>query len=185
MAALLMVAGCTGKTNGDPAPVTTTSTTVSSEGGAPPITRPELSLDKFKSDICTILSPEQVAQLGDMDPAKRKDRPGEPVCGWHPKSTSRAVSYTFAISSKTLDDYYRNKDQFPAFEAIDIAGYPAVNFAKLDLKAGDCDTIIGLGKSTALLVQTSSETGAPNYGTPCKNTEKAALLALETIKGSQ
>lgn len=179
-----MAAGCTGKTKGDPTSATTAPPTVSSEGGAPPITGLELSLDKFKSDPCTILTAGQVSQLGKMDPAKREDRPGEPVCTWNPTDIPN-VSYSVVISTKTLNDYYENKGGFSAFEATEVAGYPAVNFSQLDLKAGDCNTLIGLGKSTALLVQTTSTKGAPNYGNPCKNTEKAAALALETIKGGQ
>jgi hypothetical protein len=184
IAALVVTAGCTGKTTGDPTPVTTTNTTESSKSGAPAITGSELSLDKFKSDPCALLTSSQLSQLGERKPAERLDRPDEPVCKWRAVDIS-GVAYSLVVSAKTLDDYYENKDQFVEFLPIEVAGYPAVHFGKIDLKAGDCDTIVGLSKSTALLVQTSSTSGAPNYGTPCKNNEKAAALALETIKGAQ
>lgn len=187
MTALVVAVGCTGTTPGDAGPVVTTSETTSSENAAPSINGPDLSLDKFSGDPCTLLSAEQVAKLGGVKPGERlSDRPAGVTCRWAAASGSTEdVSYSLVVSKKTLSDYYQNKDQFPAFEPTEVAGYPAVNFGRLDLKAGDCDTIVGLSKSAALLVQTSSETGALNYGTPCKNTEKAAALALETVKGNQ
>jgi hypothetical protein len=190
-AAAGLLAGCTSKEPGDATPTpgtggntqTETTSPASSGDAAPPVTGPELSLDKFKSDACTLLSAEQIAKLGDMRPGRKSDRQGQAQCLWEPTSSSSGVPFTYTISKQTLDDYYKGKDNYPVFNPTEVAGYPAASFDGTDAKHGACTTVVALGKTTALMVQVNVRgTSTPNYTTPCVESERGAAVAVEGLK---
>lgn len=188
-AAAGLLAGCNSKEPGNPTPTpdtggnTQTPSSTSSGDGAPPVTGPELSLDKFKGDACSLLSAEQVAKLGDMEqPGEKRERQGQAQCIWQPKGTT-GVPFTFTISKSTLDEYYKGKSQYPVFTPAEVAGYPAASFDLTTGKNGNCSTVVALGKSTALMVQVNIRgADTPNYTTPCVESERGAAIAIEGLK---
>lgn len=185
-AAAGLLAGCNSKEPGNPTPTPGTggNTPTSAPGGdeAPPVTGPELSLDKFKSDPCTLLSPEQIARLGDQETGEKRDRQGQPQCIWDPKGTGGAT-FTYTISKSTLNDYYKGKSNYPVWTPTEVSGYPAASFDGTTGKNGNCSTVIALGKTTALMVQVNVQgASTPNYTTPCVESERAAALAIEGLK---
>ncbi|GLZ32141.1 hypothetical protein Lesp02_43290 [Lentzea sp. NBRC 105346] len=191
IAAAGLLVGCDSKTPGTAttAPGTggntgsPTSTSASSSGEAPPVTGTPLSLDKFKTDPCTLLTPEQITQLGDMKPGEKRDRSGQPQCIWHPKAPTGAFSFTYTFSKSTLNDYYKGKSNYPYFKPAQVSGYPAASFDGIDGVHGDCSTVVALSDKTALMVQVNMSTKtAPNYSTPCTVSEKGAAIAIEGLK---
>jgi hypothetical protein len=186
-----LLAGCNSKEPGDPTPEpgtggnTQSSTPTSSAGGeeAPPVTGPELSLDKFQSAPCTLLAAEQVAKLGDMKEGTPRDRQGQPQCVYNPKDPAGGVAVTFTFSKSTLNDYYKGKSSYPFFKPTEVSGYPAANFDGVDGASGDCGTVVALGKTSTLVVQVSvRDKSAANYKTPCGESERGAAVAIEGLK---
>ncbi|MCP2164984.1 Protein of unknown function (DUF3558) [Goodfellowiella coeruleoviolacea] len=92
---------------------------------------------------------------------------------------------TFPPAGTTLDRYYKNKAQYPAFEESEVANYPAANFDITDAKHGQCSTIVGVAKDAVFIVQASAGSDDPQYSTPCTLSAKAAEIVVNNLKGDR
>ncbi|TWP52459.1 DUF3558 domain-containing protein [Lentzea tibetensis] len=190
-AAAGLLAGCNSKEPGNAtgAPETggntQSNTPTSAPGGdeAPPVTGPEISLDKFKSAPCTLVPAEQLSKIGDLREGRPADRQGQPQCSWEPKASTGGVAFTLTISKSTLSDYYKGKSNYNYFKPTEISGYPSANFDGTEGKNGHCGTAIALGKDSTLVVQiTVRGKESPSYTTPCVESERISTVAIDGLK---
>lgn len=179
------VAACSGKDPGRPTPETTSGATETTSTSKKPASGPDLDLSKFAGDPCKLLKSDQLAQLGDFDPAKQRSNSLGPGCTWDPKDVTKGASYEITLSTKgnNLESMMKNAKTEPVFKETTVAGYPAFSSDGTNGK-GNCGTYVGTSDKEAIVVQISLEDKtAPEYQDSCSATEKVAALVIQNLKG--
>ncbi|MFI9006632.1 DUF3558 domain-containing protein [Actinosynnema sp. NPDC053489] len=186
---VVVLGGCT-STGGSPSPAATTTggaTTGSSEpegSGMPPITGPELDLSKVTA--CELLKTDQLAAHDVTKPGQSASDAAGETCQWRPQDRVLGTSFSATILKDTdgIAGYYENRDEFAEFEEIEVAGYPAFNGSKTDLKSGSCTTGVGVAKGRGFLVQSIvNDEKRPEYKNPCSVSGAIAETIVGNLKG--
>lgn len=196
---LALAAGCTTRSEGEPAPATTgvetpgSSATDGSEpsadlpsDGAPAVPDP-LDTTGFQQDPCQALTRDQSDAL-DVGPAgKRNDGPLGNGCEWaNAETRGQAVIEFLDDDPRGLSALYRaNKDGKWAYfeELTPIEGYPAVaRDLQDDRNEGYCSIVIGVTDEVAF--ETFLHLSQQNVGKkdPCEVATQVAGMALQTMK---
>ncbi|MCK2245243.1 MULTISPECIES: DUF3558 domain-containing protein [unclassified Crossiella] len=171
-------------------PTSTATTSHVNKHGAPLVTQAELDITPFVPDPCRLLSPAQLAQLG----VTVIGRPGEgrlgKFCRWIGTDTPARSDFSLNINTQLggLDRLYGRKREFPLWQPLEVAGYPAVIADDADKELGQCR--INLAVSNTVLVaaglQLRSGVGMPaDFTNPCPRVVALLDQVLVTVKSSR
>ncbi|MFD1152432.1 DUF3558 domain-containing protein [Saccharothrix hoggarensis] len=192
-----VLVGCTSVNDGTAKPVTTTNgastSTATSEskpdkpstGEAPAVTGPELDLGKL-SGPCDLLKADQLAARGITKPGAKEDDLVGPTCQWEPDDPGRGTSIggTIMTNADGLNSAYARRSQFPVFQPIEVAGYPALNTDLLDGKHGECTTSVAVAEGKAFMIQIAvNDQDSAAYTAPCSVGAEVAALVVGNLKG--
>ena len=197
---LVVVAGCTTTSEGEPLPVTTEKTTSTGDmpstssgqqlpfAGAPKVHAP-LDTGRFQQDPCRALTTEQVQSLDFPPVGEARDAPFGKACTWSNRDTGgRATVHFLDRDPRGLSaEYQAHEDGKVAFfdELPLIEGYPAiVSNLEDDRSIGRCTVVVGV--SDQVRFEVPIWLSQVNIGTkdPCEIAVMVAGLALQTMKES-
>jgi hypothetical protein len=184
--AMLLVAGCSQKNPGDANPQSNPSTaeSTSATSSANP-TGSELSVAKFASNPCGLLTADQLAQLGTFKAPETSDNPLGNKCRWGAQDILKGAAYSVIVGTKgqTFDDVAKNSQGVTVYRPTTVGGYQAVSSDATDGK-GNCTTAVGTSSKDVFVVQISIENeSAPEHADSCAATEKVAALVVQNLKG--
>ncbi|WP_086783485.1 DUF3558 domain-containing protein [Crossiella equi] len=177
----------------DPGMGGTTSAGMPSSSGnaAPALPQPEISIEKFRSDPCAILTPQQKAEaVGGLPGEVWAESKLGPACRWRAGSTPAKVSITATLDNTSggIAELFKQPKNYAVFEPVTAGGQPgAVTMFEDGRKEGDCSIQIGLTKDTLLWLSVRLGTigGAPpDFSNPCARATRFAELAIATMKAA-
>lgn len=183
----LLAAGCSTHVDGSPAPVTGVSAAPSASvpPGVPTVANP-LDASRYLKEPCAALTSVQVSQLGIT--TQPKPMPGDalgPSCTWNGFDEA-GLSVGGRFLSRGLSNLYAQhaQGQVPFFQPVaDVSGYPGVLTDSLDAQPqGKCDMVVGLRTDQVYSVQVTIEADSKDYANPCPVAQKAAEMAVSTMK---
>jgi hypothetical protein len=185
----LLAVGCSNDVNGHASPSTnmTTSTPVSGiDSSVPKVARP-LGTARFEKEPCTALKQEQLAQLGIATQPKPdlENRLG-PGCEWNAfDEVGFTVVGRFLTVGSSLSNIYKLQEQgeWPYFHPLsDVSGYPGVLLDTHERPKNTCQLVVGVRDDLIYSAQISVNSTAKAYGDPCPLLQKAAEMAVSTMK---
>src|SRR5262245_11443213 len=171
----MLMAGCSDKQSGTAQPATTTgdatsagrtTTTSTSNGGAPEIKNP-LDASKYIAQPCALLPASTLKDLNIGRPGK-PDTDSElaktvgPTCIWNSDDQPASKSYGIGLVTGNphgISDIYRGgKKAFPGyFEPTEVDGYPAAFADTADGRTGgSCNIAVGVSSSVAFRLGTDA-----------------------------
>lgn len=176
--------GCSGtKTGGNPTtpPATgaeTTSSEPTSNGSAE-----GLSIAKYVSNPCSILTASQVTTLGSV----RAPEPGTaelgPNCVWKGQDVIKNSKYTVSVTEgKNFEDMVNNVKGNPVFTDKKIDGVRAFSTSQTDASTG-CLTSLQASKTDSVTVQVATASDERATKPACQESERVAQLIISNLKG--
>lgn len=151
------VAACGSSEADSPAPPATTSAspTPPQPRLAPPVTNPR-DASAMAQRPCDLLTPEQRASFGFDQPGKRRELLGGVAqCMWTDTASTRQLTASVNTRQDRLNDGYRDREVYPLFEPIEVAGLPGA--LKQAVAGGmTCDAVVSLAESQSLEVSFSN-----------------------------
>jgi Protein of unknown function (DUF3558) len=188
-----LLAGCTGKSSGDPQPVTGDSSEQSSSSsnsndqpsnGAPKVKSP-FDTTKFADNPCSVLTQAQLQLLSIADPGKREDYGTfGPQCRWKETTTPQRLGFTIGamVNHGGLSGIFAQRNEELVEQVPDIEGFPAVHYDPLSGRSsatGGCAYAVGTSDQVAFSIAASGT----DRSNPCQWTRKVATLMMQTMKG--
>jgi Protein of unknown function (DUF3558) len=153
---------------------------------APTVSNP-LDVSKFEKSPCGLLSAAQANQI--LTVTKTDVTPGatdNPICGWENDSHD-SLSIGLIGGNGGLSTVYRqHRADSPGYfiPIPDIGGYPALFASVADLRSkGSCTLAVGVRDDEVMNLNMDYVLPAPGQGDPCQLAQKAAGLAVVTLKG--
>jgi hypothetical protein len=153
---------------------------------APTVSKP-LDVAKFEKNPCGLLSAAQANQI--LTVTRTMVTPGatdNTICGWENEGGA-GLSLGLVGGNGGLSTVYRqhNANSPGYFIPIpSIEGYPALFASVADLRSkGSCTVLLGVRDDEVMTVNMDWVVQAPGQGDPCQLAQKAAGLAVVTIKG--
>ncbi|WP_277068534.1 DUF3558 domain-containing protein [Saccharomonospora viridis] len=198
---VLAVAGCSEGVDGDAAPTSESSVSVSASpsasasaggselphSGAPAVADP-LPESALPSDPCEVLTPQQVKEaLGEgATEGERRDLDGlGPGCGWGNKKTFAVVQVGFdTVNRQGLSAAYANaKPRSAIFREVGpIEGFPAVAYKDSE-DAPRCAVVVGLADDYAISATVSLSFEKEDAGIDsCGPAERIAATVVGNLK---
>jgi hypothetical protein len=197
--AVVVVAGCTTASEGEPVPGDTIQTSSGSApsstnssdqelpfAGAPKVDHP-LDTTPFQQDPCQALTAEQTQSLTLPSSGERRDAPFGKACTWENPDTRGLVEIHFLDRDPhgLSTEYQAHEDGKTAlFEVLPpIEKFPAVVSDVFDdRKTGKCTVVVGT--SDEIRFEVSIRLSPENLGhkEPCDVGTRVAGLALQTMK---
>ncbi|MFD8494955.1 DUF3558 domain-containing protein [Amycolatopsis sp. NPDC059657] len=183
-AAGLTLAGCSHTTPGNATTAPSTSGSSSNGPVVPQVTNP-LDTTKFEQNPCDVLTKDQARELANLTTTRLDAKaPGGAICGWQDENHN---DVNFSLNrTGGLETLYRNhrSDDPGYFEPVpSVAGYPAVFASISDGRAGGtCTLSVGVSKDVAMVVSSTFFASSPNRSDPCPLVQKAAEMAIATLK---
>lgn len=198
MLAVVVIAGCTTVSPGEPVPATSTaisdspapsSTSIGQKlpyAGAPKVGDP-LDTSRFQQDPCQALTKEQTQPLGLPPSGTPRDMPLGNACEWlNRDSTGSATVHFLDRNPYGLSaEYQAHKDGKTAFfvELAPIEGYPAVATGATDGRdQGWCTVVVGVSDKISFEVPITLALDSIGKTDPCEVAAKVAGLALQTMR---
>ncbi len=181
--AIGVLAGCSDKTGGNAntAPPTAdqqTSTTPTSDGPSS-----GLSIAKFVSKPCDVLTAAQVAKLGDVKEPKTGSGSLGPTCEWAGKDVTKNSSYTvYVTQDKDVEEMVTSVKTNPIFKDKKIGDVRVIVNDSTDGTL-HCRAIIVVGKTDSVTVDVRTAAKEQASKPSCTNVESVATMAIETLKG--
>jgi hypothetical protein len=182
--ALGVLAGCTStQTGGNP-------TTASATGAEPTSSAPTsdgsatgLSIAKYVTNPCGILTADQVATLGSV----RAPEPGTgelgPSCTWKGQDVIKNSRYTISVTEgKNFDDMVSNVKDNPVFTDKKLDGVRVISTDRVNAELG-CLTSIQVSKTDSVTVQVSAAADERATKKPCPEGERVAQLIIGNLRG--
>jgi hypothetical protein len=188
LAALL--AGCSTSVGGTPTPAQSSSTASStgSSTDVPRVTSP-IDTSKFEKEPCAALMPAQLADLGiGAQPKPDLENKLGPGCTWNglDEPAGLSVTGTLLTIGGSLRNLYKKHaaGELPYFEPVpDVSGYPGALVDDLDSQPkGDCAMEVAVRDDLLYSVQVSLTPSSKSYAAPCPVAQKAAEMAISTMK---
>jgi hypothetical protein len=143
----------------------------------------------FEKAPCTTLTSEQLGQLSITTPPQPD--PGNklgPGCEWNAyDEVGLTVGGRLLTVGSSLAKLYRQHEQggLPFFQPTEVSGYPAVLTDSLDaVPKGKCSAEVGVRDDLLYSVQVTISSDSKDYANPCPVAQKAAELAISTMKGT-
>jgi hypothetical protein len=189
MAAGLTLAACSTSTTGNATPSPSSSAASPSSGAssgkltAPSVANP-VDVTKFEQNPCSALTSAQASQVAQLTKTGGNFGGNPPTCQWKDDNYN-GVSFSFVRGGGLNDAYAYQDSQSGYFKvAPDVSGYPAVFSSPNDDRSkGNCQLIVGVRNDEEMVVNSSFVASSPYYSDPCSLTQKAAELAIATLKG--
>jgi hypothetical protein len=171
-------------TPGFSAPDSPTGT--SSTAAAPQVSNP-LDVSKFEQAPCLLLSAAQANQI--LTVTRTVMMPGatkNPICGW--KDVGGAGLSLGLVGGNgglsTVYEQHQTGDPGYFIPIPSVGGYPALFASVADLRSkGTCTVYVGVRNDEVMTVNMDWVVQAPGQGDPCQLAQKAAELAVATLKG--
>ena len=135
-----------------PSPATTSaSPTPPQPRLAPPVTNPR-DASAMAQRPCDLLTPEQRASFGFDQPGKRRELLGGVVqCMWTDSASTRQLTASINPRQDRLNEVYRDRELYPLFEPIEVAGLPGA-LRQAVAGGATCDAAVSLTESQSLEV---------------------------------
>ena len=198
---MVVIAGCTTVSPGEPVRATTVENTTTSESTAPPTTSSDqelpfagapkvdnpLDATRFRQDPCQALTQNQAQSLGLPASGAPRDMPLGNACEWRKSgSTGSATVHFLDRNANGLSaEYQANEDgKYAYFNVLPlIEGYPAVATDIVDGRdGGRCTVVVGVSDKLAVEFPISLALDSIGNTDPCETAAKVAGLALQTMK---
>ncbi|WP_246445667.1 DUF3558 domain-containing protein [Saccharothrix violaceirubra] len=158
--------------------------TPTSTGGRPS-TGDDLDIAKFADKPCELVTPEQLASLGKLRPAKPESDPFGVKCVWPGNDPRDDTSYIVTLLSKggTFEVRRDNAKDLPVFAEVTVGGRDAFSYDTTDGKSS-CSTGVKVSAEHLIMAQsTLGRQDAANAGKPCQASEKLAAIVVSNLKG--
>ncbi|WP_112275427.1 DUF3558 domain-containing protein [Lentzea terrae] len=178
-----VLAGCSEKTPGNAG---TTTPTASDQTGSSPTSTDSpsgLSIDKFVSKPCEILTAAQVAKLGSVRAPQAGSDVLGPLCTWKGQDVIKNSTYTISVTKdKDVDEMVANVKSDPVFTDHKVDG---VRLITSDETNGEmsCATIIQASKTDSVTLQVSVAKDERATKKPCTESETVAKMIIENLRG--
>jgi hypothetical protein len=182
--AIGVLAGCSDKTGGNAntaAPTTSEQTGTAPTSGSP---SSGLSIAKFVSKPCDVLSAAQVAKLGDVNAPKTGTSANlGPTCEWAGKDVTKNSSYTvYVTKDKDVAEMVANVKSNPIFTDKKIGDVRVIVNDSTDGTL-HCRAIIEVSKTDSVTVDVRTAAKERATKPSCTDVESVATMAIETLKG--
>lgn len=166
------------------------SKTTDSERKVPKVTNP-LDTSSLKSGICAALSSDQLEKLNleveKKQEEENKEEKNRPECEYkYAGGLSSEVSIQLVSNDfkNGIAGLYAREKALGYFEAIEIAGYPAVFADKMDkLGRGYCQLYTGLSDTDVIRVIAQLYFSSPDYGLSRDVVELVTKAVIQNLKG--
>ncbi|MFS8099387.1 DUF3558 domain-containing protein [Lentzea alba] len=181
--AIGVLAGCSEKTGGNAN--TTAPTSGEQTSSAPTSDEPSsgLSIAKFVSKPCDVLTAAQVAKLGDVGAPKSGTSTLGPTCDWDGKDVTKNSSYkVYVTEDKDVEEMVSNVKSNPIFQDKKIGDVRVIVNDSTDGTL-HCRAIIVVGKTDSVTVDVRTAFKERESKPSCTDVESVATMAIETLKG--
>ena len=178
-----VLAGCSEKTGGN---ANTTAPTDSGATSTVPTTSDVatgLSIAKFVSAPCSILTSAQIAKLGSVRAPESSTDVLGPLCVWKGQDVTKNSRYTVSVTKdKDVDEMVGNVKSNPVFTDHKVGG---IRYVTNDQTNGEmsCTTIIEVSKSDSVTVQVNVAPAEQATKKPCTESESVATMIVENLRG--
>ncbi|USX48699.1 DUF3558 domain-containing protein [Lentzea sp. HUAS12] len=182
--ALGVLAGCTStQTGGNPTSASTTGAGQTSSQPTSDGSDAGLSIAKYVSSPCSILTASQVSSLGSV----REPAPGSgtlgPNCVWMGQDVIKNSKYTVHVTeNKSFEDLVANVKANPVFTDKTIDGVRVISTSQTDASTG-CLTSLQASKTDSITVQVSTAAEERASKPACQESERVAQLIITNLKG--
>lgn len=187
----LSLSACSQSTTGTPLPESSAAdspTSTSSTALAAPKVSDPLDVSKFEKSPCGLLSDAQANQI--LTVTRHLVSPGatdSTICAWKDEGGAE-LSLGLVGGNGGLSTVYRQHTaQSPGYfvPIPSVEGYPALFASVADQRSkGSCTVLLGVRDDEVMVVNMDWVVQASGQGDPCQLAQKAAGLAVTTIKGS-
>lgn len=142
-----------------------------------------LSIAKFVSNPCSILTTSQVTTLGSV----RAPEPGTgelgPLCTWKGQDVIKNSRYTISVTeNKSFEDMVSNVKDNPVFTDKKIDGVRVISTSQTDASTG-CLTSLQASKTSSVTVQVATAADERASKPACQESERVAQLIITNLKG--
>ncbi|WP_439663883.1 DUF3558 domain-containing protein [Lentzea sp. HUAS TT2] len=178
------LAGCTStQTGGNPTTAAPTGADQTSSQPTSDGSGAGLSIAKYVSAPCTILTASQVATLGSV----RAPAPGTgelgPLCTWMGQDVIKNSRYTISVTAnKNFDDMVSNVKSNPVFTDKKIDDVRVISTSQTDASTG-CLTSLQASKTDSVTVQVATAADERASKPACTESERVAQLIITNLKG--
>jgi hypothetical protein len=186
----LMLSACSQSTTGTPSPGFSASDSPTGTSSpalvAPKVSNP-LDVSKFEKNPCGLLSNAQANQI--LTVTRSLVSPGatdSTICAWKDEGGAEISLGMVGGNGGLSASYSQHRADSPGYfiPVPDIEGYPALLASVADLRSkGSCTVAVGVRDDEVMVVNMNWVVHAPGQGDPCQLAQKAAGLAVVTIKG--
>lgn len=134
-----------------PPPTSSVSPTPPQQRLAPPVTNPR-DAQAMAQRPCDLVTPDQRASFGFDQPGKRRELVGGIVqCMWTDAASTRLLTASVDPKQDRLNDAYREREVYPVFEPVEVAGAPGA-LRQAVVGGAACDAVVSLTESQSLEV---------------------------------
>ncbi|MEU5257641.1 DUF3558 domain-containing protein [Amycolatopsis sp. NPDC021455] len=190
LAAAILVAGCSTDVTGHATPSTDAATSANPGGdglGVPKVAQP-IDTARYEKQPCAALTAGQLSQLG-ITTQPKPDLANKlgPSCEWNAfDQAGFTIGATLLTVGSSLAKVYKQHDQgqWPFFKPVaDVSGYPGVLLDSLDAQPkGKCQLVVAVRDDLVYSVQGDLDPDSTDYANPCSIVQKAAEMAVSTMK---
>lgn len=180
LALALLAASTACSVTSEGAPVSTSPRAPDGNQGAmaPSVTEPR-DISAFGNTPCEIFAPDQLTGFGLDQAGSARPLPGGVhfECTWQDTGSNGELRATAFPDSDILEREYSNRETYPVFEPIEIAGMPAI-MRQNSAGSSRCVVVVGLAERQGLNV------GFTDLREPYEDPCGAARMAAEVAVGN-
>ncbi|AOS66171.1 DUF3558 domain-containing protein [Actinoalloteichus hymeniacidonis] len=189
-----VLAGCSSQDSGSAGPTAGPDTAGGDQTAQPevaptdsaviePVSRPQ-DIDVAGVDSCTLLTEEQLAELGASDPPRATDfaEGYDDGCTYGDFLGDPAFSYVLGTGSSLEFDRFQDSPNSEV-RAIEVLGYPASQRQLIGAEA-NCIVDVSPSEGQTLSVQYMDDSFEEGAEVVCSKAADAAGLALETLRAA-
>ena len=181
--AISVLAGCSEKTPGN---ANTTAPTASERTNSSPTTGGSssgLSIAKFVSKPCDVLTAAQVAKLGQVKAPTTDTTILGPECVWKGQDVIKNSTYSVVITAdKDVEDMVSNLKSSPIFKDKKVGDVRVVINDSTD-GVMHCRALIEVSKTDSVTLDASIAKDERPTKPACTEVESFATMVIETLKG--
>lgn len=137
-------------------------------------------------DVCQLLPPEGASAVGvnptgELDDTPKISSDVAEACVWETSDGAQSVSLS-VLTDRSIKDYYDNKSQYPDYQEMTIAGYPAVRANDADpTQSGSCSIYAAVGERQMLTAFSMQA----DVADPCAVSQKALEASIPTLPAAK
>lgn len=140
---------------------------------SPAIPGDPIDLTAYVATPCGLMTGRQLAPFFIRDDGTVAPDGNGRECRWTPADTT-ALTYraSVRVGADGLEDVYRRRTTFPAFEPTSVHSYPAVH---TDIGTGRCTVMVGVAGDTVLTARVEvTDPKLTAYGDACTEADRFA-----------